>query len=191
MCVMGDFGRTPKVNGNGAGRDHWNFCYSLVLAGGGVKGGLRPRRERQDRRQAEPQPGDAGRHHRDDLRMPRRPARPGTPRPPRPPVRLVPVGEPDPGVDWVRYWSQFRRAFSQQMEMDLGCRDHVVSPPSDHARQSRPPGARARISPSCLWSRKVGARNNGNRCSRQFDPGIDSLISHRTLRARLSSLMAC
>jgi hypothetical protein len=39
VVVVGDFGRTPKVNANGAGRDHWNFCYSLVLAGGGVKGG--------------------------------------------------------------------------------------------------------------------------------------------------------
>jgi uncharacterized protein (DUF1501 family) len=39
VAVMGDFGRTPKINTNGAGRDHWNFCYSLVLAGGGVKAG--------------------------------------------------------------------------------------------------------------------------------------------------------
>jgi hypothetical protein len=39
VVVMGEFGRTPKINGQGAGRDHWNFCYSLVLAGGGVKGG--------------------------------------------------------------------------------------------------------------------------------------------------------
>jgi len=39
VVVVGDFGRTPKVNGQGGGRDHWNFCYSLVLAGGGVKGG--------------------------------------------------------------------------------------------------------------------------------------------------------
>jgi Protein of unknown function (DUF1501) len=39
VVVVGDFGRTPKVNGSGGGRDHWNFCYSLVLAGGGVKGG--------------------------------------------------------------------------------------------------------------------------------------------------------
>jgi Protein of unknown function (DUF1501) len=35
---MGDMGRTPHVNG-GAGRDHWSFCYSVVLAGGGVRGG--------------------------------------------------------------------------------------------------------------------------------------------------------
>ena len=39
VVAVGDFGRTPKINGNGAGRDHWNFCYSLVLAGGGMKGG--------------------------------------------------------------------------------------------------------------------------------------------------------
>jgi hypothetical protein len=39
VAVLGDFGRTPKINGTAAGRDHWNFCYSLVIAGGGVKGG--------------------------------------------------------------------------------------------------------------------------------------------------------
>jgi hypothetical protein len=38
VVVMGEFGRSPKVNG-GAGRDHWNFCYSLLLAGGGIAGG--------------------------------------------------------------------------------------------------------------------------------------------------------
>lgn len=35
---MGEFGRTPKINGNG-GRDHWPDCYSIVLAGGGTRGG--------------------------------------------------------------------------------------------------------------------------------------------------------
>ena len=35
----GDFGRTPKVNGQ-AGRDHWPPCQSVVLAGGGVRGGI-------------------------------------------------------------------------------------------------------------------------------------------------------
>jgi hypothetical protein len=38
VAVMGEFGRSPKVNG-AAGRDHWNFCYGLLLAGGGLKGG--------------------------------------------------------------------------------------------------------------------------------------------------------
>jgi uncharacterized protein (DUF1501 family) len=38
VAFLGEFGRSPKVNG-GAGRDHWNFCYSLLLAGGGLKAG--------------------------------------------------------------------------------------------------------------------------------------------------------
>jgi Protein of unknown function (DUF1501) len=39
VIAMGEFGRTPKINGN-AGRDHWPNCYSVVLAGGGVRGGV-------------------------------------------------------------------------------------------------------------------------------------------------------
>jgi len=39
VAVLGDFGRTPKINANDAGRDHWNFCYSVLLAGGGFRGG--------------------------------------------------------------------------------------------------------------------------------------------------------
>jgi uncharacterized protein (DUF1501 family) len=39
VAVLGDFGRTPKINAN-AGRDHWNFCYSLMIAGGGFKKGF-------------------------------------------------------------------------------------------------------------------------------------------------------
>lgn len=38
VVVMGEFGRSPKINA-GAGRDHWNFGYSLMLAGGGIKAG--------------------------------------------------------------------------------------------------------------------------------------------------------
>ncbi|MBM3458731.1 MAG: DUF1501 domain-containing protein [Armatimonadetes bacterium] len=38
VVCLGEFGRTPKINGN-AGRDHWPGCYSLLLAGGGVRGG--------------------------------------------------------------------------------------------------------------------------------------------------------
>lgn len=37
LCI-GEFGRTPRINGNG-GRDHWPATWSAVLAGGGVKGG--------------------------------------------------------------------------------------------------------------------------------------------------------
>jgi len=39
VAVMGDFGRSPTINTN-AGRDHWNYCYSLMLIGGGFKQGL-------------------------------------------------------------------------------------------------------------------------------------------------------
>ncbi len=35
---MGEFGRTPKINAD-AGRDHWPGCYSVLLAGGGIRGG--------------------------------------------------------------------------------------------------------------------------------------------------------
>jgi hypothetical protein len=38
VVAMGEFGRTPKIN-PGAGRDHWPDCYSILLAGGGVRGG--------------------------------------------------------------------------------------------------------------------------------------------------------
>ena len=35
---MGEFGRTPKINAN-VSRDHWPQCYTVLLAGGGVKRG--------------------------------------------------------------------------------------------------------------------------------------------------------
>jgi len=39
VLVMGEFGRTPKVNGN-AGRDHWGNVMSVMMGGGGLKGGM-------------------------------------------------------------------------------------------------------------------------------------------------------
>ncbi|HSH94274.1 MAG TPA: DUF1501 domain-containing protein, partial [Roseimicrobium sp.] len=36
---MGEFGRTPRINGS-ASRDHWPQCYTTLLAGGGVKRGF-------------------------------------------------------------------------------------------------------------------------------------------------------
>jgi uncharacterized protein (DUF1501 family) len=35
---LGEFGRTPKINGN-AGRDHFPGAWSCVFAGGGIRGG--------------------------------------------------------------------------------------------------------------------------------------------------------
>ena len=38
VIVMGEFGRTPKLNPRG-GRDHWPRAFSVALAGGGIRGG--------------------------------------------------------------------------------------------------------------------------------------------------------
>ncbi len=38
VVAAGEFGRTPKINDK-AGRDHWQNCYTAMLAGGGVQGG--------------------------------------------------------------------------------------------------------------------------------------------------------
>jgi Protein of unknown function (DUF1501) len=38
VVAMGEFGRTPKINRDG-GRDHWPHCYTVLMAGGGVRGG--------------------------------------------------------------------------------------------------------------------------------------------------------
>jgi uncharacterized protein (DUF1501 family) len=38
VVAMGEMGRTPKVNKD-AGRDHWGAAQSVLLAGGGVRGG--------------------------------------------------------------------------------------------------------------------------------------------------------
>jgi hypothetical protein len=38
IVCLGEFGRTPAINAN-AGRDHWAACNSVVLAGGGIRGG--------------------------------------------------------------------------------------------------------------------------------------------------------
>jgi hypothetical protein len=38
VLVIGDFGRTPKLNFSG-GRDHWPRAFSVALAGAGIQGG--------------------------------------------------------------------------------------------------------------------------------------------------------
>ena len=39
VIVMGEMGRTPRINGS-AGRDHWPQCGFSLLTGGGVKAGM-------------------------------------------------------------------------------------------------------------------------------------------------------
>ena len=38
VLVTGEFWRTPVINPKG-GRDHWPDCWSLVVGGGGIRGG--------------------------------------------------------------------------------------------------------------------------------------------------------
>lgn len=38
VLATGEFGRTPRINPAG-GRDHWPQCWTVVLAGGGIKAG--------------------------------------------------------------------------------------------------------------------------------------------------------
>jgi len=38
VVLLGEFGRTPKINKD-AGRDHWSFAMSVLMAGGGIPGG--------------------------------------------------------------------------------------------------------------------------------------------------------
>ena len=39
VLVVGDFGRTPKINFSG-GRDHWPGAFTVALAGAGIQGGI-------------------------------------------------------------------------------------------------------------------------------------------------------
>jgi hypothetical protein len=46
VVAMGEFGRTPKLGqitsgagADAAGRDHWPHCYTVLFAGGGIRGG--------------------------------------------------------------------------------------------------------------------------------------------------------
>jgi hypothetical protein len=46
VVAMGEFGRTPRLGqitsgagADAAGRDHWPHCYTVLLAGGGMRGG--------------------------------------------------------------------------------------------------------------------------------------------------------
>ena len=46
VVAMGEFGRTPRLGqktsdagADKAGRDHWPHCYTVLFAGGGVRGG--------------------------------------------------------------------------------------------------------------------------------------------------------
>ncbi|MBI3836885.1 MAG: DUF1501 domain-containing protein [Planctomycetia bacterium] len=52
---MGEFGRTPRINGN-SGRDHWARSWSVVLGGAGMKGGIAVGRTNADGTDVETEP---------------------------------------------------------------------------------------------------------------------------------------
>lgn len=39
VAWVGEFGRRPQIDRGSAGREHWPYCYSGLLAGGGIRGG--------------------------------------------------------------------------------------------------------------------------------------------------------
>jgi uncharacterized protein (DUF1501 family) len=39
VAWVGEFGRRPQITKDNAGREHWPYCYSGLLAGGGIRGG--------------------------------------------------------------------------------------------------------------------------------------------------------
>ena len=40
VAWVGEFGRKPQISKDNAGREHWPFCYSGILAGGGIRPGM-------------------------------------------------------------------------------------------------------------------------------------------------------
>jgi hypothetical protein len=40
VVLVGEFGRTPRLEAKGRGRGHWKSCYTALLAGAGVRGGM-------------------------------------------------------------------------------------------------------------------------------------------------------
>ena len=39
VVVAAEFGRSPKITRSNSGREHWPDCFSVLFAGGGIKGG--------------------------------------------------------------------------------------------------------------------------------------------------------
>ena len=70
---MGEFGRTPQINGQ-AGRDHFPRAWSCVLGGGGIAGGQAYGRTSARRHEHRRGPGRSDRRARDAVHRARRAA---------------------------------------------------------------------------------------------------------------------
>ncbi|MCC9607014.1 DUF1501 domain-containing protein, partial [Blastopirellula sediminis] len=55
---MGEFSRTPRINGN-TGRDHWARSWSTVVGGGGINGGIAVGKTSEDGTRVETEPYSA------------------------------------------------------------------------------------------------------------------------------------
>ncbi len=66
VVTMGEMGRTPKINADG-GRDHWTFCYSVLFAGAGIRGGTIHGAVGRSGSLRQGPPGSHSRHLRHDL----------------------------------------------------------------------------------------------------------------------------
>jgi hypothetical protein len=55
LVWMGEFGRTPRINGQ-AGRDHWARAWSVVVGGAGMKGGIAVGATNEDGTRVETEP---------------------------------------------------------------------------------------------------------------------------------------
>ena len=122
VVAVGEFGRSPKINDK-AGRDHWEHCYSALLAGGGVARRPGGRRQRRPRRAA-PRPAADAR-------------RPGRHRPPR--ASASPASRRHAGP------RRRRQGASRNCSHDppgAGCPDVCCMPLSSRYRSSGRRGAR-------------------------------------------------
>ena len=61
VVTLSDFGRTPNVN-KSAGRDHWTYCYTVMLAGAGIRGGTVYGASDAHCRRSPRKPGQSRRH---------------------------------------------------------------------------------------------------------------------------------
>ena len=85
VVVMGEFGRSPKINAAG-GRDHWGSCFSVALAGAGSAAGRSSARATA-RRLSGGAPGPSAGPRRHHLPPPRHRPAPRVPRSPPAPAR--------------------------------------------------------------------------------------------------------
>src|SRR4029079_3127059 len=67
VVVAAGFGRSPKSTRSNAGREHWPDCFSVLFAGGGIKGGQVYGQSDKIAGRAATEPAAAAHFHRDNV----------------------------------------------------------------------------------------------------------------------------